>query len=271
MRHCLQDPVVTAHGVSVDYGTLTVFEGVDLTVHAGEFVGLLGPNGAGKTTLLRALLGLIPARTGAVEIAERTGKAARRAVGYVPQRHSVAWDFPIDVYSMVLGGRLSLRPWWRPAGRTDHIAAAKAIEQVGLWDLRDRPVGKLSGGQRQRVLVARALSREPKLLLLDEPFTGLDIPTTEQLLALFRELVDGGVAVVMSTHNIAEAVYSCDRLVLFNRGIVADGSPSCLADPEPWSEAFGVDKDSRWLAGIGLDFAAEATPSRHAVQGGAHA
>lgn len=266
MGDYLQKSVVVAKGVGVNYGATRIFERVDFSVRAGEFVGLLGPNGAGKTTLMCALLGLVPVRAGTVLIARRIGKAARRAVGYVPQRHSVAWDFPIDVYSMVLGGRLGLRPWWRPAGRVDHIAAAKAVEQVGLWELRDRPVGKLSGGQRQRVLVARALARNPELLLLDEPFTGLDIPTTEQLLDLFRQLVDDGVAVVMSTHNIAEAVHSCDRLVLFNRGIVADGAPDELAEPEPWSMTFGVDSHSRWLAGIGLDFADTAQD-----RGGVHA
>ena len=261
MQHDREEPVLVAEGLGVDYGPATVFKDVGLTVRAGEFVGLLGPNGAGKTTFMRALLGLVKAHSGVVEVAGLRGKKLRDAVGYVPQRHSVAWDFPIDIYSMVLSGRLSLRPWWRPASREDHIAAARAIKRVGLWGLRGRPVEKLSGGQRQRVLVARALAREPELLLLDEPFTGLDIPTTEQLLELFRELVDSGVAVVMSTHNISEAVYSCDRLILFNRGIVADGSPEELADPQPWSATFGVDPHSRWLAGIGLDFAA----------GGAHA
>ena len=261
MQHDREEPVLVAEGLGVDYGPATVFKDVGLTVRAGEFVGLLGPNGAGKTTFMRALLGLVKAHSGVVEVAGLRGKKLRDAVGYVPQRHSVAWDFPIDIYSMVLSGPLSLRPWWRPASREDHIAAARAIKRVGLWGLRGRAVEKLSGGQRQRVLVARALAREPELLLLDEPFTGLDIPTTEQLLELFRELVDSGVAVVMSTHNISEAVYSCDRLILFNRGIVADGSPEELADPQPWSATFGVDPHSRWLAGIGLDFAA----------GGAHA
>lgn len=245
----MDDPVLLAEDLGVAYGAAPVFSGVDVSIDAGEFVGLLGPNGAGKTTLMRAILGLVPAH-GHVEIAGRTGKGVRRAVGYVPQRHNVAWDFPVDVYSAVLSGCLGMRPWWRPASNDDHLAATTALEQAGLMELRERPVGTLSGGQRQRVLVARALARRPRLLLLDEPFTGLDLPTTEQLLELFTGFVEAGMAVVMSTHNIAEAVHSCGRLVLFNNGIVADGSPQQLADPQPWAEAFGVDPHSHWLGGV---------------------
>lgn len=119
MQHDKEEPVLVAEGLSVDYGPATVFTDVGLTVRAGEFVGLLGPNGAGKTTFMRALLGLVKAHSGVVEVAGIRGKKLRDAVGYVPQRHSVAWDFPIDIYSMVLSGRLSLRPWWRPASRED--------------------------------------------------------------------------------------------------------------------------------------------------------
>lgn len=139
MQHDKEEPVLVAEGLSVDYGPATVFTDVGLTVRAGEFVGLLGPNGAGKTTFMRALLGLVKAHSGVVEVAGLRGKKLRDAVGYVPQRHSVAWDFPIDIYSMVLSGRLSLRPWWRPASREDHIAAAHAIKRVGLWGLRGGP------------------------------------------------------------------------------------------------------------------------------------
>ena len=121
---------------------------------------------------------------------------------------------------------------------------------VNLTDLAARPIHDLSGGQRQRVLIARALVRRPGMLLLDEPFTGLDIPTTEHLLRLFRRLVDRGLGVVMSTHNIAEAIDSCDRLVLFNRGVVADAATHELNDDAPWTRTFSVDEDSPWLRGV---------------------
>lgn len=266
--HLASGQVLSATGLSVDYAGVPVFSGVNFGVEQGEFVGLLGSNGAGKTTLLRALLGLVRARSGSVMVAGKRGRALRTQVGYVPQRHDVAWDFPIDVYSTVLNGRLGLRPWWRGPGEEDHEAAAAAVEQVGLTPLLQRPIGQLSGGQRQRVLVARALARRPKVLLLDEPFTGLDIPSTEQLLGLFRELVDSGIAIVMSTHNLIEAIGSCDRLVLFNRGIIATGTAQELSTPQPWIDAFGVDPQSRWLAALGLDWEVE---SAHTTEVKAHA
>lgn len=243
--------LVSVRDLAVSYGRRRVFAGVDLDVDAGEFVGLIGPNGAGKTTLMRALLGLVPVTRGMVTVAGRRGASVRDVVGYVPQRHEVAWDFPIDVASMVLGGTLGQRRWWRGPGEAEHAAVRDALEAVNLAGLRSRPVGELSGGQRQRVLVARALVRRPQVMLLDEPFTGLDIPSTEHLLTLFRDLVGRGISIVMSTHNIVEAVDACDRLVLFNGGVVADGTPQSLGEAEPWMDTFGVARDSRWLASLG--------------------
>lgn len=238
---------IEVRDLAVSYPGRDVFRGVDLTLRGGEFVGLLGPNGAGKTTLMRAVLGLIPADAGTVSAGRRP---VRKVVGYVPQSHNVAWDFPIDVYDATLNATLGQRPWWRRAGEREHRAAERALEMVNLTDLAARPIHDLSGGQRQRVLIARALVRRPGMLLLDEPFTGLDIPTTEHLLRLFRRLVDRGLGVVMSTHNIAEAIDSCDRLVLFNRGVVADAATHELNDDAPWTRTFSVDEDSPWLRGV---------------------
>lgn len=245
-----RQPLIEAHGLRAGYPGRLVFEDVDLTVPAGQFVGLLGPNGAGKTTLMRATLGLIPGASGTVRVGERTGNAVRKVVGYVPQRHDVAWDFPIDVASAVLNATLDLRPWYARPTAEHREAVADALDAVNLQDLARRPIAALSGGQRQRVLVARALVRRPSALFLDEPFTGLDIPSTEQLLALFRQLASRGIAIVMSTHNIVEAVDSCDRLLLFRGGIVADGTPAELDSAAPWMDTFGVGPDSPWLAAL---------------------
>ena len=243
-------PLIEVRGLRAGYPGRLVFEGINLSVPAGQFVGLLGPNGAGKTTLMRATLGLIPGAAGTVRVGDREGNAVRKVVGYVPQRHDVAWDFPIDVASAVLNATLDLRPWYARPTAEHREAVADALDAVNLQDLAHRPIAALSGGQRQRVLVARALVRRPSALFLDEPFTGLDIPSTEQLLALFRELASRGIAIVMSTHNIVEAVDSCDRLLLFRSGIVADGTPAELDSAEPWMDTFGVGPDSPWLAAL---------------------
>lgn len=239
---------ITVRDLSVSYPGREVFQGVDLTLRGGEFTGLLGPNGAGKTTLMRAMLGLVPVSAGTIEV---TGsRAIRNVVGYVPQRHNVAWDFPIDVYAATLNATLGQRPWYRRAGEREHTWTQRALRMVNLADLADRPISDLSGGQRQRVLIARALVRRPRMLLLDEPFTGLDIPTTEHLLGLFRKLVDKGLGVVMSTHNIAEAVDACDRLILFKGGVVADSQVDQLDSAAPWMDTFSVAEDSPWLRGV---------------------
>lgn len=244
--------VLTVSSLSVSLAGRRVIDDASLTVAAGEFVGLLGPNGAGKTTLLRSILGLVPVAAGTVDVAGKRGRAVRELIGYVPQRHDVAWDFPLDVRSAVMGGRTGLIGWFRRPAESDHDAVDEALARVRLLELGERPIGELSGGQRQRVLVARALATRPKVLLLDEPFTGLDIPSAEQLLELFDRLAHQGTAIVMSTHNLAEAVHACHRLVLFNRGVVADGTRAELARPEPWMDTFGVRPGSPLLSSVGV-------------------
>ncbi|WP_036920712.1 anchored repeat-type ABC transporter ATP-binding subunit [Propionicicella superfundia] len=234
--------------VSVDLGGRRVLHSVDLRAHRGELVGLIGPNGAGKTTLLRTILGLLKPAAGAVTVEGRPAKPGRVPVGYIPQRLDFAWEFPISVANVVmtgLTGRLGLA---RRPGAAQWEAVADALDRVRMTELADRPVGQLSGGQRQRVLVARALALQPAVLLLDEPFTGLDMPTQELLSGLFADLAHEGRALLMTTHDILSALDGSDRIALLNRTIVASGTPAELAgDPSLWARTFGIGPGSALL------------------------
>lgn len=245
--------VLLVEGLDVDLGGRPVLRGVHLAVDGGEFVGLIGPNGAGKTTLLRAILALIRSRAGQVLVDGHVARRGRSAVGYVPQRHEFAWDFPISVERAVLSGRTGRIGAWRRPGVADWRAVGDAIDRVQLAELRTRPVGELSGGQRQRVLVARALALEPAALLLDEPFTGLDMPTQELLADLFGELARDGKAVLMTTHDILGALHACTRIVLLNGTVIADGAPIDLRDEQLWMRTFGVAERSPLLKLLKID------------------
>jgi len=237
--------VLDLAGVSVRLGGRLVLQDVDLRVDRGELLGLLGPNGAGKTTLLRAALGLLAPAAGRVTVAGRPPAAGRGAIGYVPQRHEFAWDFPLSVENVVMTGRTGKLGLFRRPRIADWRAVDEALERVRMTALRTRPVGALSGGQRQRVSVARALASRPDVLLLDEPFTGLDLPTQELLTELFVALAREGRAVLMTTHDLAGAVYTCDRIALLNETIVAAGEPERLVgDPSAWQRTFGITAQS---------------------------
>lgn len=177
---------------------------------------------------------------------------AFRDIGYVPQRHEFAWDFPISVEQVVLSGRTRQIGWLRSPKRADLAAVGEALELAGLADLSSRTVGQLSGGQRQRVLIARALASRPSVLLLDEPFTGLDVPTQDLLTDLYGTLAGRGVTVVMTTHDLAQAMLHSDRVVLVNGTIVADGHPDELRDLGLWQQVFGLTNESTMFAGLGL-------------------
>lgn len=232
-------------GLSVDLGGRRVLTNVHMDVRRGELTALIGPNGAGKTTLLRSVLGLQPAAEGSVLVEGKRVAPGKVAIGYVPQRHEFAWDFPLSVAQVVLSGLTGKLGWLRRARAEHWQAVYEALERVQMDHLATRPVGQLSGGQRQRVLVARALALAPALLLLDEPFTGLDMPTQELLSALFVDLAHEGRAVLMTTHDLLGAMDSADRVILLNRTVVADAPPAQLAqNAGAWVETFGVSQDS---------------------------
>lgn len=236
----MHDIPLTVDDVSVVLGGREVLSGVSTSLARGEFAGLIGPNGAGKTTLLRSVLGLVPIASGSISVLGGRPGTHRSRVGYVPQRHDFAWDFPISVERAVMTGKVRQVGLFRQPKEDDWRAVHRAIDRVDLGDLRDRPVGELSGGQRQRVLVARALALSPAVLLLDEPFTGLDVATQRLLTRLLRELADEGHAVLMTTHHLVDAAKSCDRLLLIDRRVLADGTPDDVMGADGWRTSFGL-------------------------------
>ena len=262
-----QTPVIEVDRLCVDLAGRRVLNDVSFSAHRGELVGLLGPNGAGKTTLIRSILRLIPRVSGTIRIGDDASSKARRRVGYVPQRQEFAWDFPISVLDAVVLGRVKTIGWVRRPGAEDYKAAISALNRTGMTSFQDRPVGDLSGGQRQRVLVARALALEPHVLLLDEPFTGLDMPTQELLTELFHNLAAEGETLIMSTHDIAGAVDACSRILLLNRRVVADGTPGELNDHDLWCSTFSISADNPLLTLVDHAAHERSLLQEHAQQG----
>jgi manganese/iron transport system ATP-binding protein len=224
---------------AVAYERTPVLEGVDGVVHAGESVALIGPNGAGKSTLLKAVLGLVPVVAGSITVLGRPPLAARRQVAYVPQADALDSEFPVTAGQVVLMGRYPRVGWVRRPGRADRRAATAALEEVGLAGLAGRRFGALSGGQRQRVLLARAIAQQARLLLLDEPFNGIDAASEELLLAALRRVRTDGVAVVVSTHDLALAHLFCDEVCLLNRHQFAFGPTAVTLTPDLLQATYG--------------------------------
>lgn len=205
------------------YGRTPVLEGVTGSVARGGSIALIGPNGAGKTTLIRAILGLVPLTGGRIDVLGVSPARARGRVAYVPQADVLDADFPVSVLQVVLMGRYRKIGWLRRPGKQDKAIAMEALRRVGVAERAGDRFGVLSGGQRQRVLLARAVAQEAELLLLDEPFNGVDATTTDLLIEVLSELRASGVAVVMSTHDLAVAHLACDEACLLNRRQIAFG------------------------------------------------
>jgi manganese/zinc/iron transport system ATP- binding protein len=216
--------------LNVAFGGRPALRGVTFDVPAGTLVGVLGPNGAGKTTLLRALLRELP-HDGRAELRGRPG--------YVPQHIGAHDGFPIDALGVVLMGRYPSLGWLRRPGRADRRLALALLHRVGLAEHARRQFSELSGGQRQRVLVARALAQEGDVLLLDEPFTGIDAVSRDTLLQVLREQANAGRTVLMTTHDVGEAGRVCDRLLILNGELVAEGPTERIFTPETLRRAYG--------------------------------
>jgi manganese/iron transport system ATP-binding protein len=234
------DPALVLTGVTAAYGREPAVEGVTGRVEPGGSLALIGPNGAGKSTLIKAVLGLVPLVSGTVEVLGVPPARARAQVAYVPQAEALDRNFPITALQVVLMGRYRTIGWLRRPGAQDRALAMDALERVGLADRAGRRFGTLSGGQRQRVLMARAMAQQARLLLLDEPFTGVDTTSTDLLLEVLDGLRTDGVAVVMATHDLSVAHLACGDACLINRRQVAFGPIGEALTAERLRETYGA-------------------------------
>jgi len=226
------------------YDGLPVLDEVSLSIANGAFVGIVGPSGSGKTTLLRALLGSLPRIKGTVRVfGADIGNGRPPSIGYVPQLETVDWNFPVTVREVVamgltVEGRLFSRPW---LAANEKARINRLLGRLGIGDLGGRHIRDLSGGQQQRVFLARALVREPRLLLLDEPTSGVDIKTRHDVLHLLAELNHDGVTVLLTTHDLNSVAAHLPQVVCLNRRVVAHGPPANVFTPSVLEATYGAE------------------------------
>lgn len=236
--HPSGEPIVEVSRVSMRYDRVVALEDVSFTVETGERIAIVGPNGAGKSTLLKIIAGVLTPTTGSVRIYGR-GPGGHLCIAYIPQRNQVDWNFPLTVADVVMMGRIGKMGLLRHPGPRDWAIVRRALEQVGIADLADRPIRALSGGQQQRMFIARALAQEAELLLMDEPFTGLDRPAQEGILEILEHLRRQGVTILLATHDLEQAASHFDRVLLLNRRLIAFGPPDAVLTPGALRAAYG--------------------------------
>jgi ABC-type Mn2+/Zn2+ transport system ATPase subunit len=241
IRHESAAPILELSDVSVSYGGVgaardsrgrsRALEDISFQVNAGERVAVVGPNGAGKSTLFRLIVGTLRSDEGDVRVAGHA-PGSHICIAYVPQRSQIDWSFPVTVEDVVMMGRVGQIGLFRQPQRSDREIVRASLERVGATALAGKQIGELSGGQQQRVFIARALAQEAELLLLDEPMSGLDIPSQEAIFAILDDLQGDGVTVLMATHDLNLAAERFDNILLLNGRLIAAGRPEEVLQTE---------------------------------------
>jgi manganese/iron transport system ATP-binding protein len=224
--------------LTAKYRRALALQNISVDLQQGELVGLIGPNGAGKSTFIKAILGLVP-HQGQVLFNGVPLQKNRRRVAYVPQRSRIDWDYPITAWNVAMMAQFALAGWLRRPSRAAKQRVTVALERVDMLHLADRPLGELSGGQQQRVFLARALAQDADLLLLDEPFTGIDRKTETLMLTILDELKAQGKILVVSSHEWGDALLRYDRLLLLNRTLLANDAPEAVMTYDNIQRAYG--------------------------------
>jgi manganese/iron transport system ATP-binding protein len=223
----------------VNYRGLIAVENVSFSLAPGEVVGIIGPNGAGKSTLLRAILGLIPVAQGVVKFNSSSISQQLKHIAYIPQRAQIDWDYPITVEKVALMSRIRHTGLFSSYSRQSRLIVQTALERVGMWELRNRPIGELSGGQQQRVFLAQALAQEAELFLFDEPFVGVDKKTESMLFEVFDELKSQGKILLVVGHELRETSREYDRFLLINKTLIANGTRQEVITADNIQKAYG--------------------------------
>jgi manganese/zinc/iron transport system ATP- binding protein len=222
-EHSAESPL-SIHAMTVAYHRKPVLWDVDYDAPANRLIAIVGPNGAGKSTLIKACLGLVPRASGQVEFWGESYRRARARLGYVPQRESVDWDFPVSALDVVCMGLYRRIGWCRPVGRAHKNSALACLEQVGMREYAHRQISQLSGGQQQRVFLARALAQEADLYFMDEPFAGVDAATERAIVEVLRDLKSAGKTVVVVHHDLQTVAEYFDDVILLNMRVIAAGA-----------------------------------------------
>lgn len=232
---------INIENVTVAYHGKVALHSASLQLKAGTICGLVGMNGAGKSTLFKAIMGFVKPNTGRILINGLPIRQVQKSnlVAYVPQSEEVDWNFPVNVYDAVMMGRYGYMNLLRIPRSIDKQAVRESLERVEMWDMRDRQIGELSGGQKKRTFFARALAQQGTVLLLDEPFAGVDIKTEKMMIDLLMELRLTGHTILVSTHDLESITTFCDQVVLINRSILAYGNTSEVFTEENLSRTFG--------------------------------
>ena len=227
------------HDLTAGYYKKPVLWGIDLKVPKGKLVGVVGPNGAGKSTLIKAIMGLVPPSSGWVKIFGKTYNENRRRVGYVPQRESVDWDFPVTVMDVVMMGRYGHVGWFKRPKKADRDIARDCLDKVKMLPFAKRQISNLSGGQQQRVFLARALAQESDIYFMDEPFAGVDAATETAIIALLHDLREKGKTLLVVHHDLPTARNYFDQLLLLNMRVVAYGETEKVFTYELLQKTYG--------------------------------
>lgn len=237
-QHQQDQPILDVHKLNLRYDGRMALEGINFHLHVGERVAVVGPNGAGKSTLFKVIAGVLAPTSGEVNI---YGSVPRGhvCIGYIPQRSQVDWRFPVSVADVVMMGRVRKMGLFRWPTQRDRDTVREALARVGMADLANRQIGELSGGQQQRVFLARALAQQAELLLLDEPLTGLDLPSRDAILAILSDLQRHGVATLTATHDLNQAAEHFPRILLLNRRVIAFGSAEEVLTAQALTAAYG--------------------------------